>query len=265
MTIVSTLDHHLPSQQELSLEPPALWALEPVSLKGLDKVKLMNRVDSKYVFHLRELDGLLSEIAPHYAVLEIDGKRLFDYVSLYFDTESYLLYRHHHSGKPNRVKLRFRQYVDTGDVFFELKKKIKGNRTDKYRVRLAEISNTIAAEGQQLLQKHNVDGCDMLGKTWVNYKRITLAAHESEERVTLDLAMEFIDDNGKLQFPQVVIAEIKQARMSRNSPMLKALQARRIAPLRISKYSLAVAMLVPSMKSNAFKAKINQVRKIINS
>jgi len=265
MMQLDTLDHQSPLQAAHELEPPALRALTAVSLKGLDKVKLMNRVDSKYVFHLRELDGLLAEIAPHYAVLEIGGKRLFDYVSLYFDTESYLLYRHHHSGKPNRVKLRSRQYVDTGDVFFELKKKIKGSRTDKYRVRLAEISTTITAEAQQLLQKHNVDGCDMLGKTWINYKRITLAAHASEERVTLDLAMEFIDDNGKIQFPEVVIAEIKQARLSRESPMLKALHARRIAPLRVSKYSLAVAMLVPSMKSNAFKAKINQVRKIINS
>lgn len=243
----------------------SLSELEPISLKGLDKVKLMSRVDSKYVFHVRELDGLLREIAPHYAVLEIEGKRLFDYVSLYFDTESYLLYRQHHMGKPNRVKLRFRQYVDTGDVFFEVKKKIKGMRTDKFRIRLPEITQNITEEAHQLMQKLDVDGADMVGKTWINYKRITLAAHASEERVTLDLAMEFVDENGTVNFPQLVIAEIKQARMSRQSPVLKALQARRISPLRISKYSLAVAMLVPGIKSNAFKSKINQVNKIINA
>lgn len=245
--------------------PPALDDLQPISLQGLDKVRLMNRVDSKYVFHLRELDGLLQEIAADYTVLEIDGKRIFDYVSLYFDTEGYALYLQHHSGKPNRVKLRFRQYVDTGDVFFEVKKKIKGARTDKYRVRLPEISKEISAEGQALMQRLNVDGQDMLGKTWINYKRITLAANDSEERVTIDLAMEFVDANGSIDFPTLVIAEVKQARMSRESIVLKALHKRHIAPLRISKYSLAVAMLVPSIKRNAFKSKINRVHKIINA
>jgi VTC domain len=253
----------------ISLEKPlfadALQALSPISLKGLDKVKLMNRVDSKYVFHLRELSDILDEVAPHYSVLEIEGKRLFDYVSLYFDTDSYLLYRQHHMGKPNRVKLRFRQYVDTGDVFFEVKKKVKGARTDKYRVKLPEINKELSVEAKQLMQKLEVDGTDMVGKTWINYKRITLAAHETEERVTIDLSMEFIDENGTIQFPQLVIAEIKQARMSRLSPVIKAMSARRIAPLRISKYSLAVAMLVPGIKSNAFKSKINQVNKIINA
>jgi VTC domain len=243
----------------------ALSALDPVSLKGLDKVKLMNRVDSKYVFHVRELSDILQEIAPHYAVLEIEGKRLFDYVSLYFDTESYLLYRQHHMGKPNRVKLRFRQYVDTGDVFFEVKKKIKGARTDKHRVRLSEINKTLSQEAKTLMQKLEVDDTDMVGKTWINYKRITLAAHASEERVTLDLSMEFIDENGNIQFPELVIAEIKQARMSRQSPIITTLQAHLISPLRVSKYSLAVAMLVPGIKSNAFKSKINQVNKIINA
>ncbi len=243
----------------------ALFALTPVSLKGLDKVKLMNRVDSKFVFHARELPGILQEIAPHYTVLEIDGKRLFDYVSLYFDTDNYLLYRHHHMGKPNRVKLRFRQYVDTGDIFFEVKKKIKGTRTDKYRVRLPEINVALSDEARALMQKLDVDGTDMVGKTWINYKRITLAANESEERVTIDLSMEFIDENGTMKFPQLVIAEIKQARMPRQSPAIKAMVSRRIAALRISKYSLAVAMLVPGIKTNAFRSKINQVNKIINA
>jgi hypothetical protein len=245
--------------------PAHLSLLDPISLKGLDKVKLMSRVDSKYAFHLRELNALLEEIGPHYSVLEIDGKRIFDYESLYFDTDNYELYRQHHMGKPNRVKLRFRKYVDTGDVFFEVKKKIKGNRTDKFRIRLPEIVSKFSDAALGLMAKHEVEALEMEGKTWINYKRITLAAHASEERVTLDLHLEFIDPNGQINFPELVIAEIKQARMSRNSPVLRALQRRRIAPLRVSKYSLAVAMLVPNIKINAFKEKILKVHKIINA
>ena len=138
-------------------EPASVAAFEPVSLAGLDKVKLMNRVDSKYVFHRKHLDEILTEVAPHYAVLEIAEKRLFDYASLYFDTPDYELYRHHHMGKPNRVKLRYREYIDTGDVFFEVKKKIKGMRTDKYRVREEAIINGFTAKGEGLMERLKVN------------------------------------------------------------------------------------------------------------
>lgn len=254
--------------QDLHITPAietALAGLEPVSLKGLDKVKLMNRVDSKYVFHVRELSSILLEIAPHYTVLEIDGKRVFDYVSLYFDTPEYDLYRHHHSGRANRVKLRYRQYVDTGDIFFEVKKKVKGIRTDKYRVRQPEITPHITPEAAALMEKLGVAEGGMVGKTWINYRRITLAANESEERVTLDLGLEFISEHGSKSFPEIAIAEIKQSRSSRQSPMIQALAARRLGQFRISKYSLAVALLVPDIKNNAFKGKMNRIFKIVNA
>lgn len=247
------------------VESAALKALKPITLKGLDKVKLMNRVDSKYVFHISLLDEILAEVSPHYEVLEIEGKRLFDYVSLYFDNDAYDLYMHHHNGKFNRVKLRQRKYVDTGDVFFEVKKKVKGSRTDKHRVKIEDIDSEVTPAAQALMDRLEIDHQKMHGKTWINYKRITLAANHTEERVTLDLAMEFVDENGAKQFPDIVIAEIKQAKMSRQSPILQSLISRRVMPFRLSKYSMAVAMLVPGIKTNAFKSKINRLQKIINA
>ncbi len=246
-------------------EPASVAAFEPVSLAGLDKVKLMNRVDSKYVFHRKHLDEILTEVAPHYAVLEIAEKRLFDYASLYFDTPDYELYRHHHMGKPNRVKLRYREYIDTGDVFFEVKKKIKGMRTDKYRVREEAIINGFTAKGEGLMERLKVNALGMEGKVWIYYQRITLAAHASEERVTIDLNMRFKDQNGEIGFEDLVIAEVKQARLSRHSPIVVAMHGRRIQDFRVSKYSLAVAMLVPGIKTHAFKSKIIRLNKILKS
>lgn len=245
--------------------PASIAAFEPISLAGLDKVKLMNRVDSKYVFHRRHLDAILMEVASQYSVLEIAEKRLFDYASLYFDTPDYALYKQHHNGKPNRVKLRYREYIDTGDVFFEVKKKIKGMRTDKYRVRQEAIGTCITATGEALLNRLDVGYAGMESKTWIYYKRITLAAHGSEERVTIDLDMRFKDAHGELSFHDLVIAEVKQARLSRHSPIVMALHARRIQDFRVSKYSLAVAMLVPDIKVHAFKSKINRLNKILTT
>ena len=72
-------------------------------------------------------------------------------------------------GKPNRVKLRYREYIDTGDVFFEVKKKIKGMRTDKYRVREEAIINGFTAKGEGLMERLKVNALGMEGKVWTHY------------------------------------------------------------------------------------------------
>jgi hypothetical protein len=251
-----------PEQFEMLL--PSLQCFAPVNLGGLDKVKLMNRVETKYIFHRRHLDSLLAEVAGEYAILEIDGKRAFDYASLYFDTPDYQLYRQHHQGKSNRVKLRYRAYMDTGEVFFEIKQKVKGVRTDKYRVRQPAIQEAISADASQLMNRHKIILPDEVeAKTWIHYKRITLAAKGSEERVTIDLAMRCKDAQSEINFPDLVISEVKQAKMSRRSPFVTALHRRWIPDFRISKYSLAVAMMVPGIKTHLFKAKINRLHKIM--
>jgi hypothetical protein len=258
------IDQLHPPKYETLLPSVALFP--PVSLAGLDKVKLMNRVDSKYIFHRRHLDDILSEISKDYTVLEINEKRVFDYASLYFDTPNYALYLQHHNGKNNRVKLRYRQYMDTGDVFFEVKKKVKGTRTDKYRVRQPAIEqDKLGPDADQLMSKLQVVQAEQVeGKTWIYYKRITLAANATEERVTIDLDMRFKDAKTELDFPELVIAEVKQAKLSRHSPIVVALHKRRIPDFRISKYSLAVAMMVPGIKIHLFKAKINRLHKILS-
>ena len=83
--------------------------------------------------------------------------------------------------------------------------------------------------------------------------------------MTIDLNMRFKDQNGEIGFEDLVIAEVKQARLSRHSPIVVALHGRRIQDFRVSKYSLAVAMLVPGIKTHAFKSKIIRLNKILKS
>jgi hypothetical protein len=86
----------------------------PVSLEEIDEVKLMNRIDRKYWFHISTLNLLLEKIVQHYDILEIDGTRLMEYQSTYFDTKESFMYVKHHNRKLNRYKERRRTYITTG-------------------------------------------------------------------------------------------------------------------------------------------------------
>ena len=51
-----------------------LQELEPISLKEMDKVALMNRTDTKFIFSIPTLVDTLSKIKKHYFALEINKK-----------------------------------------------------------------------------------------------------------------------------------------------------------------------------------------------
>ena len=57
-----------------------------VSLDEIDEVKLMNRIDRKYWFHISLLEKLLTKVVEDYDILEINGNRLMKYQSAYYDT-----------------------------------------------------------------------------------------------------------------------------------------------------------------------------------
>src|SRR3954471_758320 len=54
----------------------ALSQLAPATLRDLDAVALLNRVDTKYLLTLPRLLALLPSLAREYRVLDIEGRRL---------------------------------------------------------------------------------------------------------------------------------------------------------------------------------------------
>lgn len=236
---------------------------DAISLKELDSVKLLNRVDSKYVFHITDFRNLLDEICSQYNILEIDGKRIFSYESLYFDTEDYLLYRFHHSGKLNRMKVRFRKYLDSGLTYFEVKYKVKGTRTDKVRIKEDDIKGELTEKELELVHHDYADIHGLQKKLWVYFKRITLAGKHISERATLDLQLSFDNFQQKRSFPELVIAEVKQAKSNVFSPMIQAFKKRHFEEAGFSKYSTGIALL-ENIKHNAFKPNLIKLNKIID-
>jgi hypothetical protein len=117
----------------------ALSKLIPISLAEMDRVKLQNRTDTKFVFNVDLLPTILSELVPYYSILEIKEKRINSYQTLYYDTKDFLSYLRHHNGKANRIKVRFRKYIESELVYLEVKNKNNKSRTIKTRTKKIKI------------------------------------------------------------------------------------------------------------------------------
>ena len=97
--------------------------MTPIGLDDMKAVRLMNRVDQKYMASAMDLEPLLDRVAEGYYVQHVKGDPLSPYRTLYFDTGDLAMYTMHHNRKLNRQKLRVRTYRSTNTTFFEIKNK----------------------------------------------------------------------------------------------------------------------------------------------
>ena len=239
-----------------------LSSFEPISLNQMDEVKLMNRTDTKFVFEYSLLEKVMEEIKAHYYVLDIDGVRLNAYRSLYFDTEDFKFYFEHHNGKKNRNKVRYREYIDSGLCFLEVKKKNNKGKTIKERIKVAKIPDSMTEEGNRFV--HQTMGRDdaLVPKHWNKFSRITLVNKHIKERLTIDIDITFEAEERHSQLDNMVIAEVKQEKVNYASTFMRVIKKHRVRPFRISKYCMATASLFPILKNNNFKSKFLKINKL---
>ena len=237
-----------------------------ITLEEMDSVKLLNRIDRKYVLHISRLAGVMRNILGEYRVLDINGTRLFSYNTLYFDTPDLQFYKDHHNGLNNRIKVRCRQYVDNDLSFFEIKKKYRGYRTDKYRKLITEPMQALATPEYDVIrekyQKHPVGSLDL--SLLNSFNRITFVNNNLTERFTIDLSISFGHNGDAIGMDKVVIIEVKQAKANIHSPIIKELKSQRIQPGNISKYILGISLMRKDIKQNAFKMILSKINKIQN-
>ncbi len=236
----------------------------PISLAEMDSVKLMDRTDTKYTFHINQLPQVLELAKAYYKVFEINDKRISDYQTLYYDTSDLELYNIHHSGKLNRYKIRHRTYVDSNIAFLEVKYKTNKGKTFKSRIKELEVQKNWNSESTQfLLKKTPYIPSTLIPALWVNYSRITLVSIESKERLTLDLNLEFKKGDIEQKLHQLIIAEVKQEK-AKGSPFINIMKQLHIREGSISKYCMAMAYTEPGIKTNRFKAKLLSIKKILD-
>lgn len=241
-------------------------SLNVVGLKDLDSVSLLNRVDSKYVVTLPQLDFIFQCLQSNYSILEIDGIRVFSYENNYFDTPNLLFYKDHHNGYANRLKVRSRKYVEANLSFFEIKKKENIDRTNKYREKIPDILTSLNDVRKQKIQDYTrkeIDEVNLILKN--NFKRITLVNKGYSERVTIDTNLTFIDENQEINFGEIAIIEVKQSKSSQKSELTSFLKEHNIREQSISKYIYGILLLMPTIKKNKFIPIIKKINKLNNN
>lgn len=239
---------------------------EAISLPELLNAKLMNRVDTKFLIHLSDLPEILSALCEEYNILEVNEQRISNYENLYFDTPELRFYLDHHNKKDHRFKVRFRTYDNSQTTYFEIKERRK-KRTDKQRFQVDEMSNELAKKELSLVREM-VGASTSLQPTLMNqYQRITLVNEALKERFTLDLGLVFEKQGAFHSVDNVVVAELKQERLNRKSPVFEVMNQKKIRPFRFSKYCIGTALLFPEdqVKYNNFKHIIKKLNTFKNA
>ncbi len=230
-----------------------IQTFEAISLKDSTKAALMDRSEAKYVCHIAALLEMLPRLREDYFVLEIEDGRAMGYRSLYLDTPNFGLYMAHHNGKPSRYKVRYRHYLHTDMVFFEVKVREKG-KTCKERLLLetdSDWSHNLPNEFFKEQRPHEHRVLEPKLEVWC--RRITLVGKHADERLTidLDLAYGLPGSNLKPGFRNLVILELKYSdKATTFMPIAHQLHLRGQS---FSKYSVGCGLLYPKLKANAFK------------
>ena len=237
----------------------------PITLEEMEKVRLMNRTDTKYIFHLGLLQEILFSARDSYRILCIGELKIFQYNSLYYDTAGMELYHGHHNGIRPRYKVRFREYIDTNRVFLEVKKKSADERTRKSRKRVSSMETSLSLDSQLYIHKRVPSGYnDLRPSLQTIFKRMTLVSDNEDERITIDTGLVFSQGNIKKNLQNTVICEVKRDAASGVSAFMKILKYHRVYPGNLSKYCLGTIFMNSSIKANRFKENVLNISKLEN-
>ena len=242
--------------------PQIVSDFSPISLSEMDDVKLMRRTDTKFAFKASKMQVLLKQLLPFYKVLTINGETIHDYKSLYYDTEDRKFYIDHHNSRVNRNKIRFREYVGSGLTFLEIKRKNNKGKTIKKRMKVKAINKELSEKQLSYIEKIIGKPMEVSAMQWINFSRITFVHKTQKERLTMDINLTFENTNDKGDLKQIIIAEVKQERMSRSSDFMRIAKEMHILPIRISKYCMSSLQLNPELKKNRFKKKVLFINKL---
>jgi hypothetical protein len=247
-----------------------LWqSMRSITLEEMSSVKLMNRLDTKYVLTEEEAMTLLdSAAAQGYRIQVIGDIRAARYSTLYYDTSEREMYISHHNRVLTRQKIRTRHYADTADTFLEVKNKSNRGRTMKQRIHIplssyADILN--CGEAITFLAQRTKYSPVALSPALATYfTRITIVNPTLNERVTLDLNLKYEDlRSGRYaEIVGMVILEIKHEKGC-CSAIKDILLSMRINPFKVSKYCIGTALTVDGIKSNRMKEKLRTIEKRI--
>lgn len=252
------------------------WLLSrfrPIRLAELNaESAMLERLDNKYVVHLSVLQRVVGFLTEHFDILEIEGKRSFTYETLYFDDAQRTCYFEHHQGRRQRCKIRVRKYTDTRSCFVEIKLKDKRGRTLKKR--LGYPVDKYGVLDEQAMAHIRTSYSDLYGREFIAalkpvleicYRRVTLAAKNGGERITVDTDLVFSGAGGSYPInDSLFIIETKSA--NGNGIADKVLRLLHQHPTtNCSKYCIGTALLQMVNKHNNFLPALRKVKAVLGA
>ncbi len=241
-----------------------LEQLQPITLEQMSEIRLMNRTDTKFVTCKEKLVELLKLAQGKYYAQVIDGSKVANYMTTYWDTDDHHFYLEHHNGRAPRQKVRVRTYLDSNVSYLEVKTKNNHGRTKKKRVEVPTQDITGENGNEEFLQGLVHRGMNDIHPTVRNrFHRITLVNYGKTERLTIDFDVQFhnMETARDATTGQLVIIELKRDG-NVFSPVLEILRQLRIQPSGFSKYCIGSVMTNHQLKHNMFKQKLVKLSKL---
>lgn len=247
---------------------------DSITLDEMRSIRLMNRIDTKFVTTVPMLRQLLLLAKDDYFVQESQGERISPYYTLYFDTPDCKMYNRHEAGHLSRQKVRVRSYVNAGLNFLEVKTKNNHGRTKKKRIEALNfdpenhsffnVQSSLFSDFLQTYLKYPQQS--LVRQVENRFDRITLVNKAKTERLTIDTNLRFhnISTNNYRFMEELVVIELKRDGLQ-PSPILPLLTKLRIHPHGFSKYCIGSALTNADLRRNRIKPRLHSVEKILNS
>lgn len=245
-----------------------LKELKPITLDEMSSIKLMNRLDTKYVTTKAKLCQLLELVKSKYYAQVTNGDIISPYRTTYFDTTDHAMFNQHHSGHCNRKKVRVRTYLSSGDLtFLEVKNKNNHGRTKKKRVKVGGLDTFRHEDGtSDFVASHALFELDDLREMVQNeFDRVTLVNYGKTERLTIDFNVSFhnFETGRQCGTGELVIIELKRDG-NVYSPICDLLRDLHIHPSGFSKYCIGTVLTNPDIKHNNFKMRLRYVSRFVS-
>lgn len=226
--------------------------LAPVDLEAVIALAgLQTRIDRKYLVPHTVLTDLLARLGERMWVLDIQGRRAFDYESVYFDTPDLLTYRQHAHGRRRRFKVRTRSYLNSGETVLEVKTEGGRAETVKHRTpyEMADRYRLNTRARNVLDAELPADVADLRASLISSYLRATFLDPQTGSRMTCDVDLSFQDRGLTVTGPddQVLIESKTTGRAAPVDTMLWRMGHR---PVALSKYCVGLALLNPHLPAN---------------
>ena len=244
-----------------------LEEMNPITLDEMQNIRLMDRIDFKYVASVSLLPELLHKMNPLFKVQEVEGKRFAAYSTQYLDTPELNMFVMHQNGKLNRQKIRIRSYLNSRLSFLEVKNKNNKGRTSKKRVPV-EMSHLTSInelnDEKEFLNDYSLFDIEHLRPSIMNeFDRITFVNNKATERITIDINLSFRNCSTEIDadLGNLMILELKQDGWI-HSDFRDVLNELRIKRTSFSKYCMGTVLTNPGSKYNRFKEKAKIINKL---